>query len=73
MQVECYQFLMMPISLRWSPISGHSPGSRCRCLFNKVEYKDVEQGIMGDAQAQIPGFVTPAGRHGSTHAWDATW
>jgi len=56
MQVECYQFLsdadfaaLVSYLRTFKPAGQPLPPFK----FNKVEYKDVEQGFMGDAQAQI--------------------
>lgn len=73
MQVETYQFLSDPdfaaliAYLRTLKPAGKSlPAFR----FNRVEYKDVEQGIMGDAQAQIRKYrENPPIDLGPKHAW----
>lgn len=73
MQVESYQFLSdadfaaLAAYLRTlKPAGKPLPPFK----FNKVEYKDVEQGIMSDAQAQIPKFRDnqPVDM-GPQHAW----
>lgn len=73
MQVETYQFLSDPdfaaliAYLRTLKPAGKSlPAFK----FNRVEYKDVEQGIMGDAQAQIRKYRdNPPIDLGGKHAW----
>jgi len=73
MQVENYQFLSdadfagLVAYLRTLQPAGQA---RPPFKFNKVEYKDVEQGILGDAQAQIRKFrESQPVDLGPQHAW----
>lgn len=73
MQVETYQFLsdadfaaLVAYLKTLKPAGKALPAFK----FNRVEYKDVEQGIMGDAQAQIRKYRDnqPVDM-GPEHAW----
>jgi mono/diheme cytochrome c family protein len=73
MQVESYQFLSdadvnaLVAYLRTLKPTGEA---RPRFKFNSVEYKDVQQGFMGDAKAQIRKYrVSQPVDLGPEHAW----
>jgi mono/diheme cytochrome c family protein len=73
MQVECTQFLsdadlaaLVAYLRTLKPAGGPLPPFK----FNAIEYKDVEQGIEGDAQAQIAKFRDhPPVDLGPQYAW----
>jgi mono/diheme cytochrome c family protein len=73
MQVESYQFLSDPdLAGLIAYLRTLKPAGEQRPAFklNSVEYKDVQQGIMGDAQTQIRKYRAdqPADM-GPDHAW----
>ena len=73
MQVEAYQFLSdRDLAAVIAYIRTFKPAGRANppFRFNKVEIKDVQQGLMGDAQAQIAKYrnAQPVDL-GSQHAW----
>jgi mono/diheme cytochrome c family protein len=73
MQVESFQFLSdADLAGMIAYLRSLQPGGEQRPAFkfNSVEYKDVEQGIMGDAQAQIRKYrASPPVDLGPRYAW----